>query len=442
MSPGCSCFLAGGGVFLAHGVEMLPNTCRIKSGFRFDSHDPVSEGLGVERGQILDRLADADEVHRQAELAGQSHQNAALGGAVELGDHESGDAGDLAEGLDLRERVLADGGVQHQQRRVRRACVLLLQDANDLLELGHQLLLVLQPPGGIDQQNVGAFGFRAFQRLEGDAGRIGALCARDHLGAGAFAPQLELLDRGRAERVGGGQHHELAFVIEPRGELADGRRLARAVHAGDQHHEGLLGRIDGEGLLDRPQHILDLAGDEPADFLVAERAVAAVLLHGSRDLARRIDAEIGLDQKILELLQGRGIERLLGKIGEPVAELGRGAGEAAGEPPEQSGARRVGVHAASSRRPSWPAMVTSRSEPGAAGRGKEDAGEVLGLGFRLFHQHPAAAADLARQMPLQHDLADLAQAPRALLGDLRAPLAACARPGCPGAARTGRRADE
>ncbi len=105
-----------------------------------------------------------------------------------------------------------DGGVEHQQRRVRRAFVLLLEDADDLLELGHQLLLVLQPPGGIDEQDVGAFVLRAFQRLEGDAGGIGALFACDHLGAGALAPQLELLDGSGAEGVGGGQHHELAFV--------------------------------------------------------------------------------------------------------------------------------------------------------------------------------------------------------------------------------------
>ncbi len=48
------------------------------------------------------------------------NQDAAARGAVELGHHQPGDAGDLAEHLDLRQRVLADGGVEHQQHGVRR----------------------------------------------------------------------------------------------------------------------------------------------------------------------------------------------------------------------------------------------------------------------------------------------------------------------------------
>ena len=64
--------------------------------------------------------ADADEMHRQAELGGNGDENAATRGAVELGHDKAGDAGDLAENLDLVERILADGGIEHQQNRVRR----------------------------------------------------------------------------------------------------------------------------------------------------------------------------------------------------------------------------------------------------------------------------------------------------------------------------------
>ena len=48
-------------------------------------------------------LADADEMDRQAELRGDGDEDAAAGGAVELGHDQAGDAGALAEDLDLVE---------------------------------------------------------------------------------------------------------------------------------------------------------------------------------------------------------------------------------------------------------------------------------------------------------------------------------------------------
>src|ERR1035441_5106120 len=50
---------------------------------------------------------------------GNGDENAATRGAVELGHDQAGDAGDLAENLDLVERILADGGIEHQQNRDR-----------------------------------------------------------------------------------------------------------------------------------------------------------------------------------------------------------------------------------------------------------------------------------------------------------------------------------
>ena len=92
---------------------------------------------------------------------GERHQNAAAGGAVELGHHQTGHAGDLAEDLDLAKRVLPDGGVEHEQHRVRRVGVDLADDADDLLQLVHQLVAVLQAAGGVDEQHIGALGLRA-----------------------------------------------------------------------------------------------------------------------------------------------------------------------------------------------------------------------------------------------------------------------------------------
>src|SRR5438552_12479182 len=68
------------------------------------SRERAAEILGRERRQIVDALADADEMDRQFEFLREGNQDAAARGAVELGHDEAGDAGDLAEHLDLRQR--------------------------------------------------------------------------------------------------------------------------------------------------------------------------------------------------------------------------------------------------------------------------------------------------------------------------------------------------
>ena len=91
------------------------------------------------------------------------------------------------------------------------AGVELLHHADHLFQLAHQLGAVLQPAGGVDDQHVGAVGLRRAQRLEGEARRVGARLARDHLGAGALAPDFQLVDGGGAERVAGREHHLAAL---------------------------------------------------------------------------------------------------------------------------------------------------------------------------------------------------------------------------------------
>src|ERR1051326_2345210 len=94
------------------------------------SRERAAKILRRKRRQIVDALADADEMDRQFEFLGNGNQDAAARGAVELGHDEAGDAGDLAEYLDLRQRVLADGGIEHEQHGVRRAAVELFHHAH------------------------------------------------------------------------------------------------------------------------------------------------------------------------------------------------------------------------------------------------------------------------------------------------------------------------
>ena len=73
----------------------------------------LGKGARVEFAEIFGLLADADEADRQPELARDGDHDAALGGAVELGEHEAGDAHGFVKLRGLRERVLALVGIEH-----------------------------------------------------------------------------------------------------------------------------------------------------------------------------------------------------------------------------------------------------------------------------------------------------------------------------------------
>ena len=82
-------------------------------------------------------------MHGQPELIRQRDNNAALRGAIKLRQYQARNVDHVLEGLHLNQRVLADGGIHHQQRRVRRRRVELLDHTNDFFQFSHQILAVL-----------------------------------------------------------------------------------------------------------------------------------------------------------------------------------------------------------------------------------------------------------------------------------------------------------
>src|SRR5438552_4692907 len=280
------------------------------------------------RFEVVDLLADADEIDRQSVLGGDRHQNTAARRAVQLGHHQAVDAGDVAEDLDLAQRILAGGGVDRLQHGVRGLRIELAQHADDLFQFRHQLGLVLQAAGGVDDQHVGAGLFRLLEGIISEAGGVGAELAGDDRRLGALAPDLQLLNRGSAEGVAGRPHHPTPAFGQLGRQLADGRRLAGAVDADDQDDVRLVAEVELERLGDRGQDFFDFRGHHRADFRIGN--IFAVTAGGERvgDAQRRLDAEIGADQHILQVLKRVLVQLAFGEdAGDVAGELARGTGK-------------------------------------------------------------------------------------------------------------------
>src|SRR5262245_1978611 len=354
----------------AFSLAIFRSGCRFILAIR--SRYRAREVLRAERLEIVDAFADADGVDGNLKALSDGDQDAAPRRAVELGDDEAGDACDFLEDLDLRKRILTRGGVEHEDDAVRRGLVDLLQDANDLGELGHEVRLVLQAPRRVDEEHVEAFRPRPLERLEGDAGGIGAHRLRHDLGADPLAPDLELIDRGGAERVGGREHDLQVLAIEPVRELGCGRGLAGAVDADNEKDMGALARRKLDRLRPGRKHACDLRGDDLAHGLWRKSPLVAALRQPLANARRHPDAEIGLDQGLLDPVERLLIELALGeRAGKSVGEGIGGAGEPAAKliEPAPLGLRPLPfAHdgTAISAAPSSPATTASTNVPALA----------------------------------------------------------------------------
>jgi hypothetical protein len=271
------------------------------------------------------RLAHPEVEDRQPQLARDRDRHAALGGAVELGQQHAVDRHHLAEGARLGEGVLAGRGVEHQQRPALPIPGLALDHPADLAELGHQVLLGVEPPGGVDQHVVDPARLGRLEGVEDHRRRVGARLRAHHRHPQALAPERELLDGRGAEGVGGGEQHRLPLPERALGELGDRGRLAGAVDADDQRDPGAGSaerRLRGVEEQDRhpvDQHLAELQDVER----LAPLEVPADLLD---QLETGLDAEVGPDQRLLQVLQGLLVEGRLAlhRRAHPLEDLGVG----------------------------------------------------------------------------------------------------------------------
>ena len=262
-------------------------------------------------------------------LRGDGDQDAAARRAVQLGHDEPGHPCLVAKNLDLIQRVLARRRVERQQHGMRRGGVVLADDADDLGKLRHQLGLVVQPAGGVDQEHVGA-GFLAASsasKARPAASEPGARAMTGDLRP--LAPDFQLLDRRGAKSVAGGEHYGSSLGAEARGELADRRGLAGAVDADHQDHERLLARRRSAS------GFATGASDFSTSAARTWRTSSGGNLLVEPLLAERVDdagggrrAEVGFQQQFLKLFKAFGVELSLGE------DVGDAGGEVLGAPRE------------------------------------------------------------------------------------------------------------
>ncbi len=203
----------------------------------------------------------------------------------------------------LRQPVLPDRRVENQQHLVRCIGDFLRRDAADLVQLRHQVDAGVQSSGGVDEDDVPAAGLGGSERIEHDRRGVGSGAGSHHVDAGTLGPDLELLDRGGPEGIGGADHRHLAGILDQPRELADGGRLPCPVHADDHHDVRLVVLRDGRSAARRMPWISSLTSDRsdwPLRRLDFDRL---------DDLVRRRDADVGGDQRLLQRVDGFEIDR-------------------------------------------------------------------------------------------------------------------------------------
>jgi hypothetical protein len=175
-------------------------------------------------------------------------RHAALRRAVEFRQHDPVDAGHARELTRLRQPILADRGIQHEQNLVRSPRDLARRNPPYLVQFVHQIHARMKPPGRVDENRIAPLRQARRDGVVHHGGRIRAFSRANDSDTGARRPDFQLLNGRRTKCIGGTDERCPALALQEFRELADGRRLPRPVHADDQRHRGVSCRrwlIDG-----------------------------------------------------------------------------------------------------------------------------------------------------------------------------------------------------
>ena len=325
----------------------------------------VDEGVGVEGFDVFGGFTHADELDGDVEGVLDGDDDAAFGGAVELGEKDAGHVDGLLEFLSLGDGGLAGGGIEDQQHFVGGVGNLPGDHVSDLGELLHEVPLIMQTPGGVDEQDIRTSRDRGPGGVEGDGGGVRTLISLDEINPQSLRPDFELGDGPGSEGVGGGEENTAPLIAEGLGNLGDAGGLAGPVDARDENNRrdfggGGKGAIHGgetrlEGCLEKVDRIL-----APGDFTGGE-GLTQLLDDGDG----RLHADVGLDEVILDVVDERAAQGLfLEKRVQTAGEGFAGAGESFANGGDGGGKKSHEVMLRSSLR------IPGRGVPGIPDRGR------------------------------------------------------------------------
>ena len=187
-------------------------------------------------------------------------------------------------------------------------------DAVDLRQLLHQVLLVVQPSGSVADEHIAATCLGSINGIIDHRCRIRTLGVLDDIHAGTLRPDFQLVDGSCTECIRSGNQNLLALGFQLMAQLADGGSLSGTVDADDNHNGGLGGILQR---LILAQHL----GDDLLNHAHNQAWIGhATLFHPFpqrlADLHGGLRSEVAHDHGLFQL-----IEQVVVDLGERVDHL-------------------------------------------------------------------------------------------------------------------------
>ena len=184
------------------------------------AEDARGDTVRVEGLDGVELLADADQLDRAAGDGAHAERGTAPPVAIDPGQRDPGEADPLVEGARDRDGILAGQRVRHQQGLGRHGNV-----AHGGA-FGHQLVVHVEPTGGIQEDHVVAFLRAGLHGAPRDRDRTLAGDDRQHVHLSLHTESRQLLHGRRPAGIERGHQHALLVAhAQEAAELRGGRGL-------------------------------------------------------------------------------------------------------------------------------------------------------------------------------------------------------------------------
>ena len=259
--------------------------------------------IRVERLQVFQPLTAADKRDRHADDRHHRQRRATARIAVHLRQHDAGDADAAVKLAGALNGVLP----RHRIRDVEQ--IRRVGDALDRHKLGHELVVDVQPPGRVDDDDVEPLRRGLGHRPPGTRHRVEVTGRIEHLHASLARHDIQLRNGRGTLDVGRHQQRMPPLLRQPQGQLAGRRGLACALQPEQQDDPRPFAAL-GEPALRVTEEAEHLIPDDLDDLLRRRQALENRCLHGlvAHAIDERLDdleIDVGFEQRETDLAKGR-----------------------------------------------------------------------------------------------------------------------------------------